>query len=49
MMLSCLAKRKWPGGCENQEIINFAGRTILKVMPSDLDNAESKVQGKAKH
>ena len=49
MVLSCLAKRKWPGGCQNQETMNFAARTIPKVMLSDLDNAESQVQGKARH
>ena len=29
--------------------LDFAARTILKVMLSDLDNAESQVQDKAKH
>ena len=43
MMLSCLAKRKGPGGCQikKQGRIDFVTRTILKAMLSTLDNAES--------
>ena len=34
---------------KKQGMIDFATGTILKVMQSDLDNAESQVQDKGKH